>query len=202
MTRWFFALTVIAFGLTAVPAFAQETAADALVAKAETALYAGDFATARGFADEAVKTDPYSIDALMARAALHLKEGEPVDALKLLKIADGIEQDNADVLAGMARGYMDIRLTQKARRLLERALELAPAGVHPLYVRALLNRRVGLEDDAIHDYSRVIALEPRFVDAYIERSELYKAQGLSDLAKADMKSALDILESVPFPTEE
>lgn len=199
-------LPIIAFILMAcaltVPVMAGSGDAAALIEQGMKPFHEGDFDTARKLFDAALAKEPNTLDALLARSALHLDEGEPVDALALLNRADRIAPDNPDVLSGLARGYMAIKVTCKARRLADRAVELAPNAAWPVYVRALVHQRVGLEQEAIRDFTRAMELAPGFVDAYIGRSEVYSAQGHDDLALEDIEAALALLDPLPPLTEE
>ena len=60
-----------------------------------------------------------------------------------------------------------------------------------LYVRGRICERQGKLDEALADFARTVAIDPKESDAYFEMGQIYERQGKADDAKTHLQQAFD-----------
>lgn len=145
--------------------------------------------------DAAVKANPSNAEALQARALLRMNNNDvtgAVDDLKVLLKQDPTNQAVAQVaveqLVGLGR-------TEDALMLLNEALQASPSeGLYRL--RGIIYRAEGKEDEALADFSKALAMQPKDPISLLQRAEISLGRGDVKSAKRDLGEAIRVDQRV------
>lgn len=107
---------------------------------------------------QATQADPTYVPGLVQLARLYLDDHNYADTVPLLETARSRAPDNADVLLNLGVAYRGVGRTEEARQAFERAAQLEPANLAPVFDLGIL-----LADD-VKDYDGAIQRFQTYVD--------------------------------------
>lgn len=97
--------------------------------------------------------------------------------------------------------YMRLRKYDSAMLFFDRSLELDSTIISARQNKAIILTMHGLSEQAINEYSKIIAIKPDNINAYVQRGFLYNTTGQKERANEDFKQALylnSINETLPI----
>jgi len=125
--------------------------------------------------NEAFRLNPAK--AALAKADQAQREGRLEDAEKVLRELLARDPDNSDALRMLGMVALDANRFKAARRMLERAVELAPGSVLGWNDLANFHLKQDRYDEALKSVQRAVDLDPKMVHSYVMRGNiLTKAQ--------------------------
>ncbi len=128
--------------------------------------------------DKAVKHDPTSYPALVARAEALAHRGRYVEAVRTYEAARDQKPEEAAPILGMAFAWLALDLPQKARAALDAVLARQPDDLGALLLLAHVCGAEGDDHAALEIIEETIALDPRDW-----RAHEYHGRALSSLGK-------------------
>ncbi|PTQ12047.1 hypothetical protein CLG96_05575 [Sphingomonas oleivorans] len=134
-----------------------------------------DRAARRADIDAALKLDPKSNDALVARAALQQDEGDTKAAIATWSQLLAASPDNPVLLAQGAQAYRQAGDYDRALAAAEAALKREPKIVDLYLMRANLFRSQGKAEDALREAAAVEAADPDNIYAHVVAASIYSA---------------------------
>ena len=146
----------------------------------------------RRIQDELDHIDPVADNLFRAAVDLH-QAGDTKSAIKQLREAIGLNpnhlgahQQLADILLGQGQAKI-------AKTLLDSLYNYKPLAARSRLIQALLTlaQETDNQDQQLELYERVLALEPKQLEATAKRQEIWAQCAESALAKDDFQSALD-----------
>ncbi len=172
--------------------------AEAWVLLAERAFAAGRNGEAEDRYRRALALDATSVPAKVGLARL-LCDGDHVgQALPMLDDALKRQPKNLEALYGMVQAQVLDKHVEAADSFLKQAAAIAPKASRTIYWQGRLEEvrmGEGFEAHAAKFYQDAIAADPRFIDAYVMLSNLYRvanpAQARATLEKAEAQAADD-----------
>jgi len=139
----------------------------------------------------AIKADPSNAEALQARALLRLQKNDvngAVDDLKVLLKQDPTNQAVAQVAVEQ---LVSLGRTEDALLLLNEALQASPSeGLYRL--RGIIYRAEGKEDEALADFGKALAMQPKDPVSLLQRAEISLGRGDVKSAKRDLGEAIRV----------
>jgi tetratricopeptide (TPR) repeat protein len=141
--------------------------------------------------DAAIKTNPTNAEAIQARALLRLQNNDvngAVDDLKALLKQDPTNQAVAQVAV---QQLVEMGRTSDALTLLDEALQASPSeGLYRL--RGIIYRAEGKEDEALADFDKALAMQPKDPISLLQRAEISLGRGDVKAAKRDLSEAIRV----------
>jgi regulator of sirC expression with transglutaminase-like and TPR domain len=134
---------------------------DDYVKRGRSYLVLGRHARALKILDRAVKHDPTSYPALVARAEALAQRGHYVEAVRAYESVSALKPEDAAPIIGMAFSWLALDTPQKARAALDRILGSRPDNVEALLLLARVCGAEGDNQDALRIIEKVIAFDPR-----------------------------------------
>ena len=163
----------------------------------EAALYEGLAFLARRQTDqaivtasEALKRDPKSALAYVARAAARRAKGEIDAAVQDCDAATRLDPSLATAYVCRGNIFGTRKEHERAVAEFDAAIRIDPTYVAALRTRALAKSELGRLDEALADYNAVIALDPHFAPAYNGRGHVHSKKGDKERAFADYDQAV------------
>ena len=132
-------------------------------------------------------------DELQAVGSL-LANGRPEEAVRRARGALALDPDNLTGLRDLSRGLVQLGRLDEAATAADRAAAIAPWSAEAFTVAADIAHRRGAAARALELVDRALALDPRFLEARVERSRYLAALGRSGEAAAELA---DLLEQAP-----
>jgi tetratricopeptide (TPR) repeat protein len=145
--------------------------------------------------DQAVKTDPDNTDALQARALLRLQMSDINGAVEDLQALLKKDPTNQAVAQAAVEQLVTMNRIEDAMKLLSEALQASPnEGLYRL--RGIIHRSQGKEDEALEDFGKALAMQPKDPISLLQRAEI--ALGRDDVkgAKRDLREAIRVAPQV------
>ncbi len=141
--------------------------------------------------DAAVKSDPKNAEARQARALVRLQADDingAVDDLKALLKQDPTNQSVAQLTVEQ---LVNLGRTDDALALLSEALQASPSeGLYRL--RGIIYRAEGKEDEALEDFGKALAMQPKDPVSLLQRAEISLSRGDVKSAKRDLNEAIRV----------
>lgn len=154
------------------------------VAQSDNAARAADF-------DAAIKANPGNSEALQARALMRMQTGDvngAVDDLTALLKRDPTNQAVAQIAVEQ---LVQLERTDDALALLSETLSANPSeGLYRL--RGIIYRAEGKEDEALADFGRALAMQPKDPISLLQRAEISLGRGDVAAAKRDLEEAIRV----------
>lgn len=125
------------------------------------------------------------VSALLDEAVIALQNGEVETGLDLIEQALVADPSNAEIYAIQGVAYVTFDDLPAALESFNTAIELTPYNIIYRGLRADTNIMLGEWDAVAADYTAIIALNPRNVDAYIGRAEANMELGNDTAAELD-----------------
>ena len=141
--------------------------------------------------DAAVKANPSNAEALQARALLRMKNNDVIGAVDDLKVLLKQDPTNQAVAQVAVEQLVGLGRTEDALVLLNEALEASPnEGLYRL--RGIIYRAEGKEDEALADFSKALAMQPKDPISLLQRAEISLGRGDVKSAKRDLGEAIRV----------
>jgi tetratricopeptide (TPR) repeat protein len=141
--------------------------------------------------NSAVKADPNNLEAFQARAALRLQQNDVEGAIADLELVLLKDPTNEAVAEAVVTKLRELDRVEDALGLITKSLTAKPS--EGLYrMRADLYRSQEKYEQALSDLNKAIAMQPKDVDALIQRAEIALEREDVKSAKEDFRSALKI----------
>jgi tetratricopeptide (TPR) repeat protein len=99
---------------------------------------------------------------------------------------------NPRAYTSLAFEYTATENYDKARQLIEKAVQLSPKNSSPYFYRGYLNSLLANDESALADYTKAIELRPRRARYFVYRGDLYRRIGRLDEALDDYQYALQL----------
>ncbi len=131
-------------------------------------------------AERAVAATPDDPAALLRRAQCLDGLRRRPEALAAAQAALRAAQGNAAALDALAGFYTVVGEHRRALAICNQVCALAPASARALYARAVVHRFLGQLEKAEADYERLLELDPRLYEAYLNRSNLRRQSAHSN----------------------
>jgi len=139
--------------------------------------------------DLAVKSDPGSAEARQARALHRLRAEDIAGAVEDLKVVFRQDPANQGVAQVIVEQLVKLGRTEDALSLLGEAIQASPSeGLYRL--RGLIRRAEGQEDEALADFGKALAMQPKDPISLLQRAEISLGRGDVKAAKADLDEAI------------
>jgi tetratricopeptide (TPR) repeat protein len=165
---------------------------DDYVNRGRSLLVLGRYERALSILDQAVKHNPNSYSAQVARAEALVHRGKYLEAVRAYETAHEIEPEALAPLTGKAIAWLALDLPEKARASLDQALARQPKNLEALLLLARIFGEGGDADAALSVIETVIAMDPQDWRAHqYHGSALWGLGKLADAARAFDKT-LDI----------
>lgn len=141
--------------------------------------------------DAAVKANPSSAEALQARALLRMQNNDVTGAVDDLKVLLKQDPTNQAVAQVAVEQLVILGRTEDALLLLNEALQASPSeGLYRL--RGIIYRAEGKEDEALADFSKALAMQPKDPISLLQRAEISLGRGDVKSAKRDLGEAIRV----------
>ncbi len=124
------------------------------------------------------------------RGNVYLKEGKDRMAFRDFSKALELDPENPAAFTGRGATQISRQLYDAALQDLNQAIAINPKLAEAYYHRATAFLRLGEKEQAGDDVGKAIELVPNYAEAFKLRAELAEANGKTDEAIADYKSAL------------
>ncbi|MGV3484877.1 MAG: tetratricopeptide repeat protein [Planctomycetaceae bacterium] len=143
----------------------------------------------------AVKADPTSTDALQARALLRLQMSDVNGAIEDLQALLKQDPSNQAIAQAAVEQLVKMNRISDALKLLNEALEASPnEGLYRL--RGIIYRTEGKEEEALADFDKALAMQPKDPISLLQRAEISLARGDVKSAKRDLREAIRVAPQV------
>jgi len=161
-------------------------------------LVKGDAARARAVAEEVVRADPHSKQALSILAGVAIREGKLDEAEATLKRALAIDPTFTVALTKMGEVLQRQGRDDEALQSFERSVAIAP--LSPVEYNAIgnLHRRHQRLDQAIAAYRDALRADPQYIGAYNNLGLCLQERGRLDEAEALYQKGLAIRPENPI----
>jgi tetratricopeptide (TPR) repeat protein len=141
--------------------------------------------------DHAVKADPANAEARQARALLRLQNEDVTGAVDDLKALLKQDPTNQAVAQVAVEQLVNMDRTEDALALLNEALQASPSeGLYRL--RGIIHRAEGKEDEALADFGKALAMQPKDPVSLLQRAEISLGRGDVKSAKRDLNEAIRV----------
>jgi tetratricopeptide (TPR) repeat protein len=141
--------------------------------------------------DRAVKTDPANAEARQARALLRLQNEDVTGAVDDLKALLKQDPTNQAVAQVAVQELVNMNRTEDALTLLNETLQANPSeGLYRL--RGIIHRAEGKEDEALADFGKALAMQPKDPVSLLQRAEISLGRGDVQAAKRDLNEAIRV----------
>ena len=141
--------------------------------------------------DAAVKANPANAEALKARAVLRMEKNDIDGAIEDLKVLLKQDPTNEAVAQVAVEQLVELGRTADALSLLSEALQASPS--EGLYrVRGIIYRAEGKEEEALADFSKALAMQPKDPISLLQRAEISLGRGDVKSAKRDLGEAIRV----------
>lgn len=141
--------------------------------------------------DAAVKANPSNAEALQARALLRLQNNDVTGAVDDLKVLLKQDPTNQAVAQVAVEQLVNLGRTEDALVLLNEALQASPSeGLYRL--RGIIYRAEGKEDEALADFGKALAMQPKDPISLLQRAEISLGRGDVKSAKRDLGEAIRV----------
>ncbi len=145
--------------------------------------------------DAAVRTDPTSTDALQARALLRMQNSDLNGAVDDLKALLKQDPTNQAVAQAAVEQLVKLDRVDDAAKLLTEALQASPnEGLYRL--RGIISRTQGKEDEALEDFGKALAMQPKDPISLLQRAEISLGRKDVKSAKSDLREAIRVSPQV------
>ncbi len=145
--------------------------------------------------DAAVKTDPNSTDARQARALLRLQAEDVNGAVEDLQALLKLDPSNQAVAQAAVEQLVRMDRVADAMKLLSDAIQASPnEGLYRL--RGIIYRTQGKEDEALEDFGKALAMQPKDPVSLLQRAEISLARKDVKSAKRDLREAIRVTPEV------
>ncbi len=141
--------------------------------------------------DAAVKANPANAEARKARAVLRMEKSDINGAIEDLKVLLKQDPTNEAVAQVAVEQLVELGRTADALSLLSDALQASPSeGLYRL--RGIIYRAEGKEDEALADFSKALAMQPKDPISLLQRAEISLSRGDVKSAKRDLGEAIRV----------
>jgi tetratricopeptide (TPR) repeat protein len=141
--------------------------------------------------DAAVKANPANAEALKARAVLRMEKNDIDGAIEDLKVLLKQDPSNEAVAQVAVEQLVKMGRTADALGLLNDALQASPSeGLYRL--RGIIYRAEGKEEEALADFSKALAMQPKDPISLLQRAEISLGRGDVKSAKRDLGEAIRV----------
>jgi len=141
--------------------------------------------------DAAVKANPANAEALKARAVLRMEKNDIDGAIEDLKVLLKQDPTNEAVAQVAVEQLVELGRTADALSLLNEALQASPSeGLYRL--RGIIYRAEGKEEEALADFSKALAMQPKDPISLLQRAEISLGRGDIKSAKRDLGEAIRV----------
>lgn len=145
--------------------------------------------------DAAIKTDPKSSDALQARALLRMQNSDLNGAVEDLQALLKQDPTNQAVAQAAVEQLVNMNRVDDAAKLLTDALQASPnEGLYRL--RGIIYRTQGKEEEALADFGKALAMQPKDPISLLQRAEISLARKDVKSAKSDLREAIRVAPQV------
>ncbi len=141
--------------------------------------------------DQAVKTDPSNVEARQARALLRLQNNDVSGGVEDLKALLKQDPTNQAVAQVAVEQLVNLDRTEDAIALLSETLQANPSeGLYRL--RGIIYRAEGKEEEALADFSKALAMQPKDPVSLLQRAEISLGRRDIKSAKRDLNEAIRV----------
>jgi len=141
--------------------------------------------------DQAIATDPNNAEARQARALLRLQQEDVNGAVEDLKALLKQDPTNQAVAQVAVEQLVNMDRTEDALALLNETLAANPSeGLYRL--RGIIHRAEGKEDEALADFGKALAMQPKDPISLLQRAEISLGRGDVKSAKRDLSEAIRV----------
>ncbi|MGH9511225.1 MAG: protein kinase domain-containing protein [Terriglobales bacterium] len=141
-------------------------------------------------AQNAVKINPQSAEALIALGGAYAEQGREQEAIPLLKRAVALVPNNERAWQTLGYSYYYAGLNELAEQAMRRAVELNPAPSQPHWMHARMLLYIGKAHEAEEEMRQVLANNPNQYKALAHLGEFLYYQGQITEAEADVDRAV------------
>ncbi|HSL20253.1 MAG TPA: FecR domain-containing protein [Vicinamibacterales bacterium] len=164
-------------------------AADLLAQRAAAAMAAGDVASARASIDAALTAEPSHLRALLLLSSLELTRNRKREAMAAAERALAAHADSVGAQVAAAEAAQAAFDLPRARRYLDRALQLDPDDLRALANRARIRFGAGDTRGAGADVAHAVGVAPGDAQVRSLRGFIHLAAGRDAAARADLTGA-------------
>lgn len=141
--------------------------------------------------DAAIQGDPGNAEALQARALIRLQSGDITGAVDDLTTLLKHDPTNQAVAQVAVEQLVNLGRTKDALELLDDALQASPSeGLYRL--RGIIYRAEDKEDEALADFDKALAMQPKDPVSLLQRAEISLGRGDIKSAKRDLDEAIRV----------
>ena len=140
-----------------------------------------------------IKAYPESLDLLYTRADLYNNDGQNENSVNDYKKILKINPNEIEILKAMAKKSSANRQYQSAMIILTAILETESQDIDLLYLRADSYIKNNDFKNAVYDYLKIIAINNKESDAYMQLVSIYNSTGSYQATKDILKQAIEVL---------
>lgn len=153
----------------------------------------GDVDGARAAYEKAIEIDPRNADSLVNLGVLEVNRGAYDQAMANYRRAAEADPSNARVNHNIAFVHWLRHEWQPALEAANRQIEINPGIKETFLIRAMSRSKLGDLDGALSDHASALALDARYLEAYVNRAEVQIQKGLHQAAVQDSSRAIELL---------
>ncbi|TWU40515.1 tetratricopeptide repeat protein [Novipirellula artificiosorum] len=145
--------------------------------------------------NKAIEIDPTNVEALQARAALRMQQDDVDGAIADMEQILTEQPGNQILAQAVVQELVDRKRMDDAMALVTKSLEAKPSeGMYR--IRGFLYRMQGKDEQAVADFNKALAMQPKDPISMLQRAEIALSRGDIKAAKEDMRAAIRINPSV------
>jgi tetratricopeptide (TPR) repeat protein len=163
---------------------------------------AGDRAEARRQYEDALRSKPDHLPAVLGLASVAMTERDDAEVERRLRQAEAIQPSSAVVQLGWGRYHASRQRPAEAEAALKRAQTLAPTTVAPLVALGeLYSQWPGRERDALETFQAAVEREPRSGPAQMGLGIALAKAGRAQEAVGKLETAAQLMPQTPAPLQ-
>jgi tetratricopeptide (TPR) repeat protein len=160
--------TLIAASATAAPGSIAT-----LLIRASEAYNNRDFTAAAKAYEDALRTEPKNIDALIGLGMTHQRAGKFAESEAALQKALAYEVDNANATYAMAVTYFKQERWKDSMTFFEKSLEKSPQNASARHYLGIISTKLSLMERAEREFKTALAIDPNHGEAHFNLAVLY-----------------------------
>ena len=169
-----------------------------ILAKAQNAITAHDWATAARFYKELLRSDESNVEYLKELGSIYVRAGEDEKAIPYYEQIITFKPDNTDAMVSLGAIFRRLKRYEDSVNILHKAQDISSANPNINYNLGFTYKEMGDYDDAIDSFESVISRNPDDVLAHNHLGSIYFAKKEYDKAIAAYKKGLQVDQNHPI----
>ena len=169
-----------------------------ILAKAQNAITAHDWATAARFYKELLRNDESNIDYLKELGSIYVRGGQDEKAIPYYEQIITFHPENTEAMVSLGAIFRRLKRYEDSVKILHKAQDISSGNPSINYNLGFTYKEMGDYDDAIDSFESVISRNPDDVLAHNHLGSIYFAQKEYEKAIAAYKRGLQVDQNHPI----